>query len=217
MKSIECLLSLVKDSFLGIPFYRFYYPGDVEKVAYELEKQQWRRNDFNWIWAGINERGTGRNIHEEPVFADLFAWINECLEEVRKDLAPHATSLKLCSSWANKNDPGDHFFDHTHPNCFLSSNYYASGHNKDKTVWLLPNPWYSNTNISPFGDYTDTKYHIMHEEETEPGKYICFPPSIRHYAQPNTTNKPRMTIAANAFPSGLIESGGVSRLRVEVS
>ena len=73
MKSIECLLSLVKDSFLGIPFYRFYYPGDVEKVAYELEKQQWRRNDFNWIWAGINERGTGRNIHEEPVFADLFA------------------------------------------------------------------------------------------------------------------------------------------------
>ncbi|BCU94745.1 MAG: hypothetical protein CM15mV6_1050 [uncultured marine virus] len=49
-----------------------------------LEKSRLERNDFNWIWAGINERGTGRNIHDGSVFADLFAWINECLEEVRK-------------------------------------------------------------------------------------------------------------------------------------
>jgi hypothetical protein len=207
----------MKDTFLGIPFFRFYYPGDVEKVAYELENLQWKRNDFNWIWAGINARGTGKQLHDLPQFADLFLWMNECLEEVRKEIAPNATSFKFVSSWANKNDPGDHFFDHTHPNCFLSSNYYASGLPQDKTVWLLPNPWYSNTNISPFGDYTDTKYHIMHEEPTEAGKFICFPPTIRHYAQPNTTNGPRMTIAANAFPSGLIESGGVSRMYVEVT
>ena len=207
----------MKDSFLGIPFYRFYYTGDTDKVAADLAELDWSRNDSNWIWAKVDGRAQGPNLHDEPQFADLFAWMNECLEEVRQDIAPNATELKFCSSWANKNDPGDHFFDHTHPNCFLSSNYYASGHKQDKTVWLLPNPWYTNTNISPFGDYTDTKYHILHEEPTEVGKFVCFPPTIRHYAQPNTTERPRMTIAANAFPSGLIESGGVSRLRLAVS
>ena len=206
----------MKDTFLGIPFYRFYYPGDVEYVADEMSKLEWIRNDTNYIWGGIKQDARGQDMHTLPQFKDLFDWINQCLEEVRQDVAPHAEKMTLVSSWANKNDPGDYFFDHTHPNCFLSSNYYASGHSEDKTVWLYPNPYYSATNMSPFGDYTDFKYHLTHEEPTEPGKFIVFPPTIRHYAQPNTSNMPRMTIAANAFPSGLIESGGVSRMKVEV-
>ena len=43
-----------------------------------------------------------------------------------------------------------------------------------------------------------------------------FPPTITHRSTPNTSNEDRITIAANAFPTGVINAGGVSRLHVEV-
>ena len=62
----------------------------------------------------------------------------------------------------------------------------------------------------------DIKYSLVHKEQTEPGKYIVFPPTIPHESECNTSNSDRITIAADAFPSGLINRGGTSRLKVNV-
>lgn len=217
-----------KDSILGIPFYRFYYdPDKVQGVLTELLKLSWVPNTTNWIWDGVTEDGLGSRLHELPAFEDIFKWIQECLDEVADDMGM-TCRLKINSSWAHLNQTGNSFYQHTHANTFISSNYYASGLAQDKTVWLLPNPYFSLTNIYPCGPYPGNignneqtndyykKYYLMHEEPTEPGKYIVFPAAIPHYAQANSGDADRVTIACDAFPTGLINQGYTSRLNVQV-
>lgn len=215
----------MKDSILGIPFYRFYYDKEkIPTVFNELLKLTFKPNggeppyNTNWIWDGVTDDGNGSNLHEYPTFAEFFVWVQECLDEVSSDMGM-TCKLKINSAWAHLNQKGNHFYEHTHVNTFLSSNYYASGHPEDKTVWLLPNPYFHSTNIFPCGPMfagEEHKYYITHEEPTEPGKYIVFPSTITHYAQPNTSDVDRVTIACDAFPSGLISQGYTSRMKLQV-
>ena len=210
-----------KDFVLGIPFYRFYYDeSKVDSVLQNLKDLEYRHNDTNWIWTGVKEDGvTGSDLYRLPQFKDLFKWIHECLDEVAKDMRL-TSKLVINSAWSNLNKPGDYFYTHTHANCFVSSNYYASGSSNDKTVWMMENPYFHGTNIRPCGNSYDEEdqktYFLVHEEATESGKFVVFPPMIAHHATPNTSNEDRLTIAANAFPTGVINAGGVSRLHVEV-
>ena len=128
----------------------------------------------------------------------------------------------ICNAaWANKNGPGEWFFDHTHFNCFLSSNYYSSGNHNAVTKWYYPNPYFDKTNIFPVKysgqDEYESIYNLTHEEPTVPGRFIVFPPTIRHRATPNQEECDRITVAANWFPTGLIDAGGVSHLNVKVT
>ena len=107
--------------------------------------------------------------------------------------------------------------DSNHSNCFVSSNYYVSGHPRDKTVWYKNNPYFETSNIYPCGDYDDSyKYELVHEEATEPGKYIVFHPTIIHESQPNSSIHDRITMACDAFPDGLSNKGATSRLNVKI-
>jgi len=206
----------MKDTFLGIPFYRFYYKGDIKAVEEACHRLNYRHNDCNWIWDGVQLDGTsGSDLHTLPEFKRLFDWIDECLAFVANDIGM-PNRLKINASWSNLNKTGDYFYDHTHANCFVSSNYYVNGTEETKTVWHLPNPWFNQTNIWPWGQWSEEKFFLTHEEPTEPGKYIVFPPMIRHRATPNTSEEDRITIAANAFPDGLINASGVSHLNVKV-
>jgi len=211
----------MKDFVLGIPFYRFYYDeSKVDSVLQNLKDLTYRNNDTNWIWTGVTEDGvTGSDLYKLPQFNELFEWMHECLDEVAKDMRL-TSKLVINSAWSNLNKPGDYFYPHSHANCFLSSNYYASGSSNDKTVWVYKNPYFHDTNMRPCGNFYDEDaertYFLVHEEKTEPGKFIVFPPMITHHATPNTSNEDRITIAANAFPTGVINAGGVSRLHVEV-
>ena len=158
-------------------------------------------------------------MYKLPQFKDLFEWMHKCLDEVAKDMRL-TSKLIINSAWSNLNRSGDYFYPHTHANCFISSNYYASGNSNDKTVWMIENPYFHGTNIRPCGNWYDEDsektYFLNYEESTEPGKFIVFPPMINHRATPNTSIEDRITIAANAFPTGVINGGGVSRLHVEV-
>jgi len=206
----------VKDTFLGIPIYRFYYTGDRDAVHEECKRLTYRHNGGNRIWDRVFLDGEGgSDLHTFPQFEDLFTWIDECLAEVASDIGM-PNQLKINSSWANLNRKGDYFYDHTHANCFVSSNYYVNGGPETVTEWYLPNPWYSKSNIWPWGEWTEEKFFLKHEEPTEPGKFIVFPPTIRHRASPNLSEEDRITIAANAFPDGLINATGVSHLNVQV-
>ena len=57
---------------------------------------------------------------------------------------------------------------------------------------------------------------LTFKEPTEPGKFLVFPPMIRHRAWPNTSDEDRITIAANWFPTGNINAAGVSHLKLDV-
>ena len=215
------MTSNFKDSVLGIPFYRFYYDeSKVDFILQNLKDLQYRHNDTNWIWTGVKEDGvSGSDLYKLPQFKELFDWMSKCLDEVAKDMRL-TSKLVINSAWSNLNKPGDYFYTHTHANCFVSSNYYASGSSNDKTVWMMENPYFHGTNIRPCGNSYDEEdqktYFLVHEEATESGKFVVFPPMIAHHATPNTSNEDRLTIAANAFPTGVINAGGVSRLHVEV-
>tara|TARA_B100000073_G_scaffold137296_1_gene112680 strand:- start:3091 stop:3714 length:624 start_codon:yes stop_codon:yes gene_type:complete len=206
----------MKDSILGIPFYRFYYPHDIKEVEEACKRLNYRHNDCNWIWDGVQLDGlAGSNLHRLPEFEILFNWIDECLREVADDIGM-PNNLKINAAWTNLNKKGDYFYDHTHANCFVSSNFYVNGSPDVHTIWHLPNPWFNQTNIWPWGQWTEEKFFLTHKEPTEPGKYIVFPPMIRHRAEVNTSDEDRITIAANAFPDGFINASGVSHLHVKV-
>ena len=198
-----------KDNILGIPIYKFYYSTEkIEQVKEEVFKLKWIKNPQNWMWSEIHN---GRNLHNLPQFYELFNWIEQCLDEVKKDLKLSCNSLKIVSSWANLNEKGQSFHDHVHPNCFISSNYYVCGDRETHTVWHVKNPYFAN-NIYPLNDDIE----IYHYEPTEPGKFIVFPPHIYHYSTKNTSDKKRVTIAANIFPDGLISYGGVSKMKINI-
>ena len=206
---------------LGIPFFRFdmgYSNTDkIEEIYKVLKALPYRFNDTNEIWDGVKLDGVGgSDLYNNPDLAYLFDWMQDCMAEVC-DRMGIPNKMVCNAAWSNLNKKGDWFYDHTHSNCFMSSNYFASGDATSVTKWYYPNPYYAKTNIWPFDskDYDD-KFHLTHEEPTVPGRFIVFPPTIRHRATPNQKHDARITVAANWFPTGMINSSGVSHLNVNV-
>ena len=206
---------------LGIPFFRFdlgYSNKDkVEDIFKILQALPYRPNETNLIWEGVKLDGIGgSDLYNNPDLAYLFDWMQDCMAEVC-DRMGIPNKMVCNAAWANLNKKGDWFYDHTHSNCFMSSNYFASGDATSVTKWYYPNPYYDKTNIWPFDskDYDD-KFNLTHEEPTVPGRFIVFPPTIRHRATPNQKHDARITVAANWFPTGMINSSGVSHLNVSV-
>jgi len=212
----------MKDMFLGIPFFRFDISNKdkIEEIYNTLAKLPYTDNGTNQIWSGVKFDGRGgSDLYTHPLLDYLFEWMQDCISEVCNQLK--IPNEMVCNAaWANKNGPGEWFFDHTHFNCFLSSNYYASGHLDSGTKWLLPNPYFDKTNIYPMihksKEEYENLYSLVHEEPTVPGRFIVFPPTIMHRATPNNQDYDRITLAANWFPTGLVNSGGVSHLKVKV-
>ena len=205
---------------LGIPFYRFdmgYSRRDkVEEIFKILQALPWRDNDTNKIWEGVKIEGEGgSDLYNHEPLRYLFDWMQDCMAEVC-DRMGIPNKMVCNASWANLNKKGDWFYNHKHPNCFLSSNYYVCG-TTGVTKWYHPNPYYDKTNIWPFcsEDWEDT-FNLTHEEPTVPGRFIVFPPTILHKATPNEEDCDRITVAANWFPTGNINSSGVSHLNVSV-
>ena len=78
----------MKDTFLGIPFYRFFYPRDKQEAVHvECKRLTYRHNGGNRIWERVFLDGVGgSDLHTLPQFEDLFTWIDKCLAEVAKDI-----------------------------------------------------------------------------------------------------------------------------------
>ena len=208
-----------KISALGFPFYKFYYDKNkISKVYEELLNLEYYENANNMMWSGMKENGTGDNLHSLPQFKDLFLWFAQCLDEVKKDMRLTCDELTIASSWANLNKTNQSVHPHHHPNCFISSNYYASGIPNDKTVFYVENPYFKTSNLQPISseDVDKGGLCLKHEEATEPGKYIVFHPTIIHESQKNSSMFDRITMACDAFPEGLINKGATSRLNVRV-
>ena len=205
-----------KVEILSFPIYRFYY-DDVENVYDTMIELKWIKNPNNWMW---KEGPEGKNILDIPSLSRLKDWMKQCLHEVKEDLNLTCDSLEIISSWANLNQKGDMFHNHSHPNSWISSNYYVSGEKETKTIFHAPNPYF-DTIINPIKPTVDNigrkNTNLNYEEETIPGKYIVFPSTMWHYAMINKDIKPRITIAANVFPSGNISCEGVSRLNITVN
>ena len=57
----------MKDTFLGIPIYRFYYPGDRDAVHEECKRLTYRHNGGNRIWDRVFLDGEGgSDLHTFP-------------------------------------------------------------------------------------------------------------------------------------------------------
>ena len=213
---------MTKSYVLGIPFYRFDLGNQdkVDEIFQTLASLDFRENDTNQIWEGVKIEGEGgSDLYNHEPLRYLFDWMQDCMAEVC-DRMKIPNKMICNAAWANKNGPGEWFFDHTHFNCFISSNYFASGC-AGVTRWYYPNPYFDKSNIMPVKyttqDQYENIYNLVHEEPTVPGRFICFPPTIRHRATPNEHNCDRITVAANWFPTGMINSSGVSRLNVSVT
>ena len=208
----------MKQEVLGIPFYKFdINPDKIEETCKILAALPWRMNDTNLMWKGVHSDQTegGSDLYNNPDLRYLFDWMQDCMAEVCESMG--IPNKMVCNSaWANLNKKGDWFYDHTHANCFMSSNYFASG-DSGSTKWYYPNPYYDKSNIWPFDSANwDDNFNLTHEEPTVPGRYMVFPPTIRHNATPNHGTCDRITVAANWFPTGIINSSGVSHLNIKV-
>ena len=118
----------MKQEVLGIPFFKFdINPDKIEEIAKILTLLPWRENDTNLIWEGVSLDGQGgSDLYKNPDLAYLFDWMQDCMAEVCDEMGI-PNKLVCNAAWANLNKKGDWFYDHTHSNCLLISNYYESG------------------------------------------------------------------------------------------
>ena len=112
----------IEERVLGIPFFRFDLSDKdkVEEIFKIMQTLPYIPNDTNYIWEG------GADLYNNPDLRYLFDWMQDCMADVC-DRMGIPNTMVCNSAWANLNKKGDWFYNHTHPNCFMSSNYYVSG------------------------------------------------------------------------------------------
>ena len=111
--------------------------------------------------------------------------------------------MRVENCWININDQHSQFPIHNNPphqhaNYWLSFVYYVQGaHNcgslhlispLDVQEWALPGYCVTQNNV-----YNSTRWTVT----PEPGLLVAFPSWVKHYVDPNHSNKPRISCAFN--------------------
>jgi len=140
------------------------------------------------------------NINDEPA-----SWIknfkNEVLNRIEK-ISMHTgrhpqTKYKFCDIWININQKNNFNKTHDHPgNCFSGSFYVSCGENcgrlcfdnSNNSAWSIP-----KTTVKEYTPYNSETYFISPKNNL----LVFFPSHLKHYVEPNLSNKDRISISFN--------------------
>jgi hypothetical protein len=175
--------------------YKFRAPESVIALAQEVALMvPYRVNSKNLTSDDFSSRHL-------PQMIPVRNWVDQCLNKVSEDLGFECDDVKSTIEWFNRAEKGMWHPPHTHHNSFLSGILYLTP--SDAQTWFsVP---------SVFGpDYTllnlihPDNHFIYYKHQTTVGDMLVFPSGMLHSVNEHTLEKPRYTMAFNAFPSGFI-------------
>lgn len=140
------------------------------------------------------------NLKSNEKFKNLFAWFEQCLDEIKKNKQYDCDKIKITNSWVNVSLANYNMYlgPHKHSMSFYSGIYYLTEGS-------------TTTFIDPFEQAIDTQLQVLkfnyHPEEKivpEPGKLIIFPSNVYHKSDLHIANISRYVISFNTMPVGKI-------------
>jgi uncharacterized protein (TIGR02466 family) len=139
------------------------------------------------------------SILHEDIFKNLFAFVNQSIEEYIREVYQSTQKLRVTQSWLNKMQPDKEHMFHYHPNSVLSGVFYLKS---DGTAPLIlineRKDQYQLSLDGPGNKYTHSSYEFPSTEKT----LLLFPSYIRHCVARNTSNQDRISLSFNTFPIG---------------
>lgn len=188
---------------LSFPLYNFTCDENLLKsVESTFDQQKWMKDE--------NNSNTDQYYHH-----DLFIWINDCIDQVKKIYYNDRLSLTISSCWLNKNVKLQRSPLHNHVNSILSGVLYFSDEKTSPLVFYIPNP-YLKLQLDAFLHLSDTDNRfIKHQIVPKRGMLIIFPSSIMHETLAHKENHIRYSLAFNTFVSGDLIDNPTGKLNIK--
>lgn len=161
-----------------------------------------------------NKKSVDSYILENEEMADLKAVMTECLKRYfDATFKPHSyVDIKITQSWVNfaKNNESHHH--HYHQNSLISGCLYVSA-DKDQHSISFSKMSLSMMAIEPTEMNTFNSSDWTYPVET--GQLILFPSSLHHYVAKNGVEIPRISLAFNSYPVGILgKQSGATELKL---
>jgi len=200
--------------------FKFQSSDSLLKDTYEkVLELSWRDNQLNSV-------SVDSYLHKSPAFQELYAWFDECILQVKREVGYLCDQLKITQSWANRTDQSQAHHPHVHPNSVVSAIYYLN--HASPTTFEIPSVWrtyyHSETLDRLFQPGESLELFlpqdfesVLHRIDAVPGTLLMFPSNLRHGVEDNPHEEARYTISFNTFPCGDIGNfKSLSGLRIEV-
>ena len=185
--------------FFPVKFYTFDNPELAEPMLEALQGEQ--RSLFNL--PNMVET-TKVNLHLLPEFAPLTSWIEECLDELKKENQYQMEGkFQVSLMWGNVSGPdmGGCHQAHRHPFAYYSGIYYLT----EGSPTIFQDPLTPRT-MNQLEIISKT-YENAIAVEPQVGQLIIFPSWMVHWSVPHHGPELRAGIAWNALPTGGVNFG----------
>lgn len=167
-----------------------------KKTPLSQEQRTYIEN-INWGKNILNDIDSNYQLLEEPLFADLKEFCNQCVSEYYNGLLQIPAEIEIVLSWANRTLPGEAHHLHRHPNSVVSGVYYLDN-TEDCPIEFhspaLPNNPYS---------HPPTEFTVLNSDSrslaVQANTAVCFPSYLWHQVPKSRARTPRYSIAFNAF------------------
>lgn len=173
---------------------------------YELERSFTKKElkFFDSLEMGSNEgnlTSVKRNLLDDPQLKNLSSWVREIVEDyfscVYEPL--NDVNLKITQSWTNLTKQNQYHHKHYHPNSLISGVLYIKGDGDlDRIYFSKAGRPTLKTPCKIFNHYNSEDWWMP----TPTGTLYLFPSSLQHYVSRIDTDRERLSLAFNTFPSG---------------
>jgi len=181
--------------------YRFNYPNvdELAQIKQNIINEEYRKGAFNY-------QSTNTFLHRDTRYANLFFWIESCLDKIKNLHQYQCDYLKVSQAWSNRTSTNESHHPHSHPNSIVSGIFYLTS--GSSTIFENNNRWYVGHPSGMFENYLRISYdeNILNMESlnSNPGQLLLFPSIFPHRVAKNDSVNDRYTISINSFPSGIV-------------
>lgn len=155
-----------------------------------------------------NRSSVSRRILEEPEFANLKVFAQQCLDmwvdEIYCPRDPGSVKLELTQSWLNYTNPGGFHHSHYHPNSVVSGVFYIVADNELDEIQFqqdTPKVWHIDNDRS--NEFNSNQYHVP----VSTGDVVMFPSQMYHGVPELQGQVQRVSLAFNSFFKGRLGFG----------
>jgi len=180
-----------KNKVFPVEIYEFHNKDiDNENL---IERLKSRRNPSHGITST-------NDVHDDPLFNDLFGWIDQCLDRIVEDNRYDMDKLSVTSSWSNcaESNAGLASHAHKHSMSMFSGVYYCT----HGAPILFEDPLHQRLHAQI--EVLQHDYEPLIALPPYPGKLIVFPSWMYHSTEPHYEDYDRWVVAFNTLPSGNI-------------
>lgn len=146
------------------------------------------------------------DFHKEPDFAPLTSLILEQIRGIGSVIFQYSDEYEyeITQMWMNCLRPGQGHHVHTHHNTLWSGVFYLNGAEREFPGISFENPFYRHFSLSykRMNEYNGNNWEFTSKKDL-----LClFPAYMRHWVEPNRTNRERWGMSFNIIVRGRYES-----------